>query len=181
MIYLAVLAVGVVVSAVGVRSMSDIVKLLIPPLLIAVLVIGVLRVYARQIAKSTEYVITSRRFLLCSGVAFPIVINVPLRLIDEAGLHVFADGSGELQLRLSPQVKLAYVALWPHVETLRFFANPRPKLRGLADPVGVGQVLSDAIATDAEHAGLPVTFGVPAHRDRSSTTPRPTSQEAIAR
>ncbi|MFN8667757.1 MAG: photosynthetic complex putative assembly protein PuhB [Gemmatimonadaceae bacterium] len=159
LVYLAMLAVGVVVSASGTHSFGDVVKLAIPPLLVMAVVWVAIRGYASQIAKTTEYVITSRRLVLRAGVAFPIVINVPLRMVDEAGMRVFPDGTGEVQVRLSPKVKLAYIALWPHVETLRHLANPRPKLRGLADPKGVGEALSRAIAADAARDGLAIELG----------------------
>ena len=159
MVYLAMLAVGVVVSAAGTHSFGDILKLLVPPLLLMGVVVAAIRWYARQIARTTEYVITSRRIVLRAGVAFPIVINVPLRLIDEAGMRRFTDGTGEVQLRLSPKVKLAYIALWPHVESLRHLANPRPKFRGLANPEQVGEALSRAITADAAREGSAVALG----------------------
>jgi hypothetical protein len=159
MIYLAVLAVGVVWSASGSHSFSDVLKLLVPPLMLMLVSWWSIRLYAGQIARTTEYVITSRRLVLRAGVAFPIVINVPLRLVDEAGLRVFSDGTGEVQLRLSEQIKLAYIALWPHVESFRYLAHPRPKLRGLANPQQVGTVLSGAIAADAAREGSRVALG----------------------
>lgn len=159
MIYLAMLAVGVVVSASGSHSFGDVLKLLVPPLVMMLVAWWSIRLFARQIARTTEYIITSRRFVLRAGVAFPIVINVPLRLIDEAGLRVFGDGTGEVQLRLSDRVKLAYIALWPHVESLRYLGNPRPKLRGLTEPQRVGTVLSSAIAADAAREGSRVAMG----------------------
>jgi hypothetical protein len=159
MLYLAVLAVGVAVSAWGTHAPGDVLKLMVPPLVLMVVVALMLRMFARSIARTSEYILTPRRLVLRAGVAFPIAINIPLRLVDEAGLRVFGDGSGELQLRLSDTVKLAYIALWPHVETLRHLAHPRPKLRGLADPQAVGAALREAIAADAAREGSPVTIG----------------------
>lgn len=180
MVYLAMLAVGVVVSASGTHSFGDVVKLTIPPLLVMGVVWLAIRGYASQIAKTTEYLITSRRLVLRAGVAFPIVINVPLRMIDEAGMRVFPDGSGEVQVRLSPKVKLAYIALWPHVETFRHLANPRPKLRGLANPKVVGDALSQAIAADAARDGVAIERAASAGKGQSVVGALATAGGAMA-
>lgn len=149
-VYIGVMAALLLWSAAGTVSAGDVLKLLVVPVLVLVATLGMVQLFARATAKSSNYIITSRRVVLRVGIAFPIAINIPLRLIDNVGLRTFSDGSGELQLELSPSVKLAYIALWPHVETLRYLAAPRPKLRGLADPHAVGAVLQRALAADAQ-------------------------------
>jgi hypothetical protein len=170
MLYLSLLTVGVIVSAAGTRPLGDVLKLMVPPALLMGIAWLSIRAFSRAVARTTEYILTTRRLILRAGIAFPIAINIPLRLVDEAGLRVFGDGSGELQLRLSDRVKLAYIALWPHVETLRHLAHPRPKLRGLADPQAVGAALRDALAAEAASEGSAVTMAdTPAHDAREAT------------
>lgn len=157
--YLAALTVIVALSAFGSYPLADVARLVVLPLLLAAFVLGGVLWLSRLTARTTEYIITSRRIVLRVGIAVPITINIPFNVIDEAGCKVFRDGSGEVRLLLSDQVKLAYIALWPHVDSLRHLANPRPKLRGLPDPERVGVVLRDAIAADATRAGATIRLG----------------------
>ena len=143
--YMAALLVIVGVSAFSSLSVADTARVLVLPLVLTAVLIGSVAWFGRLVARTTTYVVTSRRVIMQVGVAFPIAINIPLRLIDNAALKRFRDGSGELRLTLSSEVKLAYVALWPHVDVFRNLANPRPKLRGLTAPEAVGEVIRDAV------------------------------------
>lgn len=143
--YMAAMVVLVGVSALSSLSIADTARVLVLPLLLTAVLLGAVAWLGRAVARSSTYVVTTRRVILQVGIAFPIAINIPLRLIDNAALKRFRDGSGELRLTLAPEVKLAYIALWPHVDVFRNVANPRPKLRGLADPERVGQVIRDAV------------------------------------
>jgi len=151
--YLGAMVVLVGVNASTSLPIADVVRVLVLPLFLAAAVIGAVTWLSRLIARTSRYVITSRRVVMRVGVAFPIAINIPLRLIDEVGLRTFGDGSGELRLVLAREVKIAYIALWPHLEAWRHLASPRPKLRGLAQPSAVAQALQRAIAGDAAVTG----------------------------
>ncbi len=143
--YMAVLIALVGISALSSLSAADTARVLLLPLLLTGMLLASVAWFGRAVARTTTYVVTSQRVILQLGIAFPISINIPLRLIDNAAIKRFRDGSGELRLTLSPEVKLAYVALWPHVDVFRSLAHPRPKLRGLAAPDVVGQVIRDAV------------------------------------
>jgi len=144
-VYMAAMVVLVGASTLSSLTVADTARVLVLPLLLTAVLLGAVAWLGRAVARSSIYVVTTRRVILQVGIAFPIAINIPLRLIDNAALKRFRDGSGELRLTLSPEVKLAYIALWPHVDVFRNLANPRPKLRGLADPERVGQVIRDAV------------------------------------
>lgn len=146
--YMVALVVLVGASALSSLTVADTVRVLVLPLLLTAVLLGAVAWIGRAVARTSTYVVTTRRVILQVGIAFPIAINIPLRLIDNAALKRFRDGSGELRLTLSPEVKLAYIALWPHVDVFRNLANPRPKLRGLADPDRVGQLIRDAVVRD---------------------------------
>lgn len=143
--YMAVLVVLVAISAFSTLPPADVARVLILPLLLTAVLLASVTWFGRAIARTSSYVVTSRRVILQVGIAFPISINIPLRLIDTAALRRFRDGTGELRLTLAPEVKLAYIALWPHVDVFRSLGQPRPKLRGLVAPEQVGELIRDAV------------------------------------
>ena len=169
--YLVVLAAAALASAAGRVAPGDLPKLaVLPALVIAVAWVG-MRAWARAIARTTVYVVTDRRVVMRAGIAFPIAVNLPFDLIDEAGLRTFRDGTGEIRLALSARGRVAWSALWPHVETLRHLRNPRPMLRGLAAPHAVGDVLQRAITDAAARDGAVVTLGAGVRASGSMATP----------
>lgn len=180
--YMTVLAVVVGVSAASSLPVADVARVMVLPLLLAVVLLATVAWFARLVARTSEYVVTTRRVVLRIGVAFPMVINIPLRLVQEAGLRTFADGTGEVRLVLSPEVKLAYIALWPHVDTLRGLSQPRPKLRGLTVPDAVGAAIRHAVAGDGGSVQVGEGEGSADRSRPERLAPRlATSNEAMAR
>lgn len=112
--------------------------------LLAGAAIGVLAGLAWLIARSTTYVITSRRVILRFGVALPMTVSVPLRIVDTAALRSYADGSGDIPLTLSGSDRIAYLVLWPHVRPWQF-RKTQPALRAVPQVAAVAQILSDAL------------------------------------
>lgn len=110
---------------------------------------GFAAIVAAMTTRATTYAITSRRVVLRIGMALPIVLNIPLRLIESVDLRLRAGGTGDLALRLGDDVRVAYLVLWPHARAWRL-RHPEPLLRGLADPHAVGAILSDALRAAAE-------------------------------
>ncbi len=115
--------------------------------LLSLIVLGVVEFMARAVARTTVYAITSKRLVLKIGVVLPMTINLPLRLLQDAGIARFKDGSGQIALTLLPGDRLAYSALWPHCKVFKL-NQPSPMLRGLPDPEKVGALLRDAILAD---------------------------------
>jgi hypothetical protein len=109
--------------------------------------------YAWALAKSSIYAITDRRVVIKTGIAFPMTINIPLRVIASAGLRSYRDGSGEVALALDGSDRVAYLALWPHARPWRLKV-PEPAFRGLPDPAAVGEELRTAVADFAAREGL---------------------------
>lgn len=99
---------------------------------------------ARSIAKGTTYAITDQRLVLRFGVIFPLTINIPLRYVEGASARQFTDGTGQIAVQLGKKESLAWIVLFPHVRPWRF-QNPEPLLRGLTDPVKVGEILREAV------------------------------------
>jgi Bacterial PH domain len=111
----------------------------------AVIVLGLPLLLAWLYARATVYTITNRRVVIRSGVALPMSINLPFRLIGAAGLKVYADGSGDIPLSLTGSDRIAYLHLWPNVRPWRV-TRPEPMLRGIPDAAEVAELLADALA-----------------------------------
>jgi hypothetical protein len=106
---------------------------------------GVLAFLAWATARTTTYAITSRRIVMRIGVALPMTINLPLREIESAAVRAFADGTGDLPLRLRGDVRLAWLHLWPHVRAWRL-ARPEPMLRAVPEAHRVAELLAAAVS-----------------------------------
>lgn len=120
---------------------------------LALLCLAVLVVIGRALSNASLYTITNRRVVLRVGVALPMTINIPFTAIESAAVKHHADGTEDIVLTLSPQQKVAWLALWPHARPWRV-ARAEPMLRALPVTSGAAQVLSRALAASAS---LPVT------------------------
>ncbi len=107
-------------------------------------VIGGAWLLARAIAGGTIYAITDRRIVMRFGVIFPLTINVPLHYVEGASAREFPDRSGQIAVQLTKKESIAWIVLFPHVRPWQF-SHPEPLLRGLTDPVTVGEVLRAAV------------------------------------
>jgi hypothetical protein len=122
----------------------------------ALTAIGLLALLAWYSARTTVYTITSKRLVLRIGMALTMTINVPFRLIQDAGVVVRANGTGTLTFALDPSVKIAWALLWPHCRPWRL-ARPEPALRAIPDAARVAELVATALAADA--AANPVAAG----------------------
>lgn len=136
-------------QTVGTVPTGEFLKMLAVRLLLCAIVMGVVEFFARAVARTTVYALTSKRVVLKIGVVLPMTINVPLSALRDAGVGRFRDGSGQILLSLLPEQRLAYIALWPHCRLLSL-NQPQPLLRGLADPDPIANALRDAIVADAD-------------------------------
>jgi hypothetical protein len=96
-------------------------------------------------ARTTVYTITTHRIVMRYGVALPMSLNLPFRLIAAAGLRTHADGTGEIALALAGPDRIAWLHLWPNVRPWRL-ARPEPMLRAIPDAAAVAELLTDALA-----------------------------------
>jgi hypothetical protein len=79
------------------------------------------------------------------GVALPLTLNVPFRIIASASLKAYPDGTGDLPVELNGKERVAYVVLWPHARPWRL-ARTQPMLRCVADASRVAEILARAVA-----------------------------------
>jgi hypothetical protein len=117
-------------------------------LLLAGAGIGILCLLAWAMARTTIYSITSKRVVLRHGVALPMALNIPFRLVESAAARIRASGHGDLPIALRPGEKISYIMLWPHARPGRF-KHPQPMLRGIPDAANVADILARALAAAA--------------------------------
>ena len=95
-------------------------------------------------ARTTLYVVTTRRIVLKVGIALPIFHNVPYAQIESAGLRAFGDGTGDIAVKLVNKQRIAYLTLWPSARPFHL-RYPEPSLRCIGDARGVASVLTRAL------------------------------------
>jgi len=88
---------------------------------------------SRSYARSVLYTLTSERLVIRSGVALPMMVNIPIEQLTAADLRLHRDGTGDILLQPSEDRKLYWVLLWPNVSP--WYSRPvKPLLRGLENP-----------------------------------------------
>jgi hypothetical protein len=126
--------------------------------------VAVLSLLAYFNARSTVYSITSRRALLRHGIAVPMTMNLPFKMVDSADLKSFRDGTGDIYLAVPKQQRLGYLITWPHLRPGRF-ARPSASFRALPDAARAAGLLGAALA--AENGGS----AQPTSGEQSTMTP----------
>jgi hypothetical protein len=152
-IYFALLAVWRVSSDIaagdGIVAVAMTIFWLLVPCCVAC---GVLLLLAWLSSATTRYTITSRRIIMQFGVALPMTLNIPFRIIGAAALRSYADGSGDIPLTISGDDRVAYLMLWPHVRPWRA-ARAEPMLRSVDDAKHVSEILARAVVAAADATG----------------------------
>jgi hypothetical protein len=115
---------------------------------------GILALLAWLSARSTVYTITDKRVVMRFGMALPMAVNLPFKMIDAATLKLNGNGTGDIPLALHPGNKLAYPILWPHARPLRF-AKPEPAFRAIPEADRVAALLAAALAGQPVQAIAP--------------------------
>jgi hypothetical protein len=116
------------------------------PLMLAA--VGIPALLAWLFSRTTVYTITSRRVILRSGVALPMTLNIPFRVIASAALKTYRDGTGDIPLVLAGSDRISYLHLWPNARPWRM-TRPEPMLRGVPDGARVAEILAGALAAAA--------------------------------
>jgi hypothetical protein len=145
--FAAILAIrgGLVVADGGGVTDAIVSALTIAPLGLAAM--ALIALYAWGVQKTTVYTITDRRIVLKIGIALPVTINLPFRIVGSADLRHHGGGAGDIAIALS-EGRMGFAHLWPHARPFRLRA-PEPMLRGLADVTRPGTILADALAAAA--------------------------------
>ena len=118
-------------------------------LVMAAAAVGVLGLIGFAMARAPVYTITNRRLVIRSGVAIPMIVNVPFRAVASASVRLHGDGTGDLPLVMKEGDGIAYLAVWPNARPHRF-AHAEPMLRCVPDAEEVARILGRALAAAAE-------------------------------
>lgn len=110
--------------------------------------VAVLSTLAYLSSRATVYSVTTHRVLLRHGIAVPMTMNVPFKMIDGAALKVFSNGNGDIALAVPKDQRVGYLITWPHLRP-GYITRPQPSLRALADAEHAAAILSGALARDA--------------------------------
>ncbi|HJQ58798.1 MAG TPA: photosynthetic complex putative assembly protein PuhB [Vineibacter sp.] len=95
--------------------------------------------------RTTVYTVTSRRLVMRVGIALPITINIPFRMIDAVALKRHGDGSGDIPASIAKECRVAFLVLWPHARPW-LVRNPQPMLRAIPDAERVARIIVEAIS-----------------------------------
>lgn len=131
---------------------------------------GVLAALAYASAATTVYTMTTKRLVMRIGMAYSVSLNVPFKQVDGAAVRLFANGSGDIPLKLAAGERVAFILLWPHARPFQF-RNPQPALRCIPDADKVASLL--AAALNGEPAAPLVPAGARAASRPSGATPVP--------
>jgi hypothetical protein len=134
--------------------------------------LGLLSLLAWLSARATVYSITNRRVVMRIGIVLTLTFNIPFKRITGAGLHLEADGSGDLPLALTGEDRIAWLHLWPHARPWRL-AHPEPMLRSVPQAAEVARVLSEAWSRSTGLSVVPQDAAVAAPRAADNGGGRP--------
>jgi hypothetical protein len=137
----------------------------------AVLAVVLLTALAWGYARTTVYTITSRRVVMRFGLALPMTVNLPFKLVESAAVRMRRDGSGDLPLAMAPESRLSWLVMWPNTRPWRF-GGVQPMLRAVADAERVAKTLGGALAS---YAGVAPKALEPKPRRDTSAPPLATA------
>ncbi len=169
--FAALIALRLAVLLGGTPTSREIVLSMAWMLVLAATAIGLLSFVAWLSARATVYSITNRRVVMRIGIVLTLTFNIPFKRISGAGLHLEADGTGDLPLALADGERIAWLHLWPHARPWRL-AQPEPMLRSVPHAAEVARVLSDAWSRSTGLSVVPAD-SVTAPRGAESGAARP--------
>ena len=119
--------------------------------------LGLIGLFAWATARTTIYSITNRRIVMRYGLALPIIINLPFRMIDAVDLKVLVadpqnSGFGDVAVKIASSERLAYLVLWPHAKPFTY-SNAQPMFRAIPNAQKVAHLLVDALVTAGAVSG----------------------------
>ncbi len=113
-------------------------------------------VFATLSSRTSLYAITERRVVMKIGIALPVVLNIPLAIIDSVNLKPRANHRGDIAMQLAGDSRVAYMVLWPHARAWHM-RHPEPLLRGVENATRVGALLKDAIVAQMKATTQPIS------------------------
>ena len=129
---------------------------------LGVLALAIVGLLSFLSARTTLYVVTSRRLVLKVGIALPIFIIIPFKDVGSAAARVFSDGTGDISLALGEGRRIGYWVLWPSARPLHLL-KAQPCLRCVGDAAVVAATLGAGLR---EASGQPAVAVAPVREAR---------------
>lgn len=105
------------------------------------LVVGLVMLLARTMARASIYTITTKRIVFRIGAASVKTIDLPFTRIERVEVKANAKGAGDISITLKEDGRgTPYLLLWPHARPWHF-RWPQPTLRGLDDARAAAELL----------------------------------------
>lgn len=124
---------GAVARLIGVTTLT---------LILAAIAITSIRVFAWQLSKTSQYVITDKRVFFNIGIVLRADANIPYSSVADVDLQRRSDGSADLLVTLTGTQEIPWLLLFPHM-AWRGARRGRPTFRALRDP----QLAADAVVS----------------------------------
>ncbi len=118
---------------------------LILPVVAGMFFIGLICALAVGVARTTTYVVTTRRIILRYGAALPRSLSIPFRQVAAVSVSVGRRQHGDVALELRPENHIPFLKLWPHVRPWHV-RRPKPMMRGIPLAGSVASLLAREIA-----------------------------------
>jgi Bacterial PH domain len=152
--FAALIALRVAVLLGGAPSTGEIVLSVVWMAVLGGTALGLLSLVAWLSARATVYSVTNRRVVMRIGIVLTLTFNIPFKRITGAGLHLEADGTGDLPLALTGEDRIAWLHLWPHARPWRL-AHPEPMLRCVPQAAVVARLLTEAWSRSTGLSAVP--------------------------
>jgi hypothetical protein len=111
---------------------------------IGLLVVAALIGLSAIVARTTVYTITTQRVVMRFGIALPMAVNLPFRIVAGAAVKAWPDGTGNIPLQLHRDARVGYVVMWPNVRPWHL-GRPQPMLRAIGGVQQVAAILARAL------------------------------------
>ena len=122
--------------------------------------IVLLMVLAFFTARATSFTLTDRRLVLRFGVALPSQLNIPLKDVDAAGIHLYGDGSADIPVSFPDGAtgRPSYFQLWPYARPFRV-VMAEPMLRAVPEGDKVARLLAETLMNHqgGQRGAMPAT------------------------
>jgi hypothetical protein len=158
--FLALIVWRVAYGAISANSLHDVLVSCTLLTVFGTVGVALLTILAYFTARATVYSVTSRRVLMRHGIAVPLTMNIPLKMIDGAAVKLFADGQGDIALAVPKDQRIGYLITWPHLRP-GHVTRPQPSLRSVPDAARAAEILGKALAMDANQAVTPAALTSP--------------------
>ena len=130
--------------------------------------VGLIMLLAFLTARASSFTLTDRRLVMRYGVALPAQLNIPLAHIENAGVKLNSDGSGDIVFTIQKKGRPSYFQLWPFARPWKF-GSAEPLLRAMPNASEAARIVADALAVSQGGMRGPVPTSRQADEQRAKS------------